>query len=193
MFEFEMPADAVGEFGVALLSLKQSALRNELEIEQLAAPVGVAEKAIAFSANVQSEKSEISGNLGTGRFVLFWSAEPQENWTSNFRVVCFARSPLESDIGRETDSVDVTWDWLTEALTNSGAKQSALAGTTTRIISTGHGLMDQESEHAEIEIRASWSPLSTDIHSHFEAWQNLICVMSGFSIAPGVNKIPFGA
>ena len=188
-----MPSDVSGEFGAALLSLKQSASREELKIEQLAAPVGVADQAIAFAATVLSDTPEISGNLGTGRFVLFWSPEPQENWTSNFRVVCFARSPLESDIGRENDSVDVTWDWLTEALSNSGASQSALAGTTTRIISTGHGLMDQESEHAEIEIRASWSPLNTDMHAHFEAWQNLICVMSGFSIAPGVNKLSFGS
>jgi hypothetical protein len=85
--------------------------------------------------------------------------------------------------------VDFTWDWLTESLTNSGADHEALAGTTTRIISTGHGLMDQQSEHAEIEIRASWSPSSPDIRKHIEAWQNLVCVMSGFDIAPGVKKI----
>jgi hypothetical protein len=192
MFDFEASESPAPEFAAALLSLKQSAVREELILEQLASPQDIATHSIAFSAELKSDTSEVSGKLGTGRFVLFWSPEPQENWASNFRVICFARSPLESDIGREIDGVDVTWDWLTSALTNSGAEHSALAGTTTRIISTGHGLMDQQSEHAEIEIRASWSPLSTEIRKHFEAWQNLVCVMSGFSIAPGVQKINFG-
>ena len=192
MFDFEAPESASAEFTAALLSLKQGAVREELILAQLAAPQDIATHSIAFSAELQSDTSEVAGKLGTGRFVLFWSPEPQENWTSNFRIVCFARSPLETDIGRESDGVDVTWDWLTSALNNSGATHSALAGTTTRIISTGHGLMDQQSEHAEIEIRASWSPLSTDIKKHLEAWQNLVCVMSGFSIAPGVQNLNFG-
>lgn len=192
MFDFESPEQPAAEFAAALLSLKQSSIREELTIEQLAAPQEIATHSIAFSAEIKSETSEVSGKLGTGRFVLFWSPEPQENWTSNFRVVCFARSPLETDIGRESDGVDVTWDWLTSALNISGAEHSALAGTTTRIISTGHGMMDQQSEHAEIEIRASWSPLGTDLRKHLDAWQNLVCVMSGYAIAPGVQKLSFG-
>lgn len=192
MFDFEEPENPAAEFSAALLSLKQTALREELSIAQLAAPQDIATHSIAFSAELKSETSEVSGKLGTGRFVLFWSPEPQENWTSNFRVVCFARSPLESDIGRESDGVDVTWDWLTSALNNSGAEHSALAGTTTRIISTGHGMMDQQSEHSEIEIRASWSPAGADLRKHLEAWQNLVCVMSGYSIAPGIENIKFG-
>lgn len=192
MFDFEEPENPAAEFSAALLSIKQTALREELSIAQLAAPQDIATHSIAFSAELKSETSEVSGKLGTGRFVLFWSPEPQENWTSNFRVVCFARSPLESDIGRESDGVDVTWDWLTSALNNSGAEHAALAGTTTRIISTGHGMMDQQSEHSEIEIRASWSPAGTDLRKHLEAWQNLVCVMSGYSIAPGIENIKFG-
>ena len=192
MFDFEEPEAPAAEFAAALLSIRHSTLREELVVTQLAAPGDIATHAIAFSAELKSETSEVSGKLGTGRFVVFWSPEPQENWTSNFRVVCFARSPLETDIGRESDGVDVTWDWLTSALNNSGAEYSALAGTTTRIISTGHGMMDQQSEHAEIEIRASWSPVGTDIRRHLEAWQNLVCVMSGYAIAPGVQNITFG-
>ncbi|MFM6977464.1 MAG: DUF3000 family protein [Micrococcales bacterium] len=192
MIDFEEPAEPAVEFAAALISIKQSGIRDELVITQLAAPQDIATHAIAFSAELKSATSEVSGKLGTGRFVLFWSPKPQENWTSNFRVVCFARSPLESDIGRESDGVDVTWDWLTSALNNSGAEHSALAGTTTRIISTGHGLMDTQSDHAEIEIRASWSPTGTDIGKHLEAWQNLVCVMSGYQIAPGVQNINFG-
>lgn len=189
VLELDIPDGVAAEFAAAVLSIKHSASRSELEIQQLASPQDIATHSIAFSAEIASETSEVSGALGTGRFVLFWSPEPQENWASNFRVVCFARSPLETDIGREADSSDVLWQWMTSSLANSGAEFSALAGTTTRIISSGHGMMEKESEHAEIEIRASWSPLGTEIHRHFEAWQNLICVMSDLPIAPGVQDL----
>lgn len=177
------------EFQAAVLSIRAASNRTELLIEELAAPSDIATHAIAFSAEVNSETSEVPGNLGTGRFVLFWSPKPQENWTTNFRVVCFARSPLETDIGADDESSEHTWDWLTDALKIAGAEHSAIAGTTTRIISSGHGLMENEKQHAELEMRASWSPHSTDLGRHFEAWQNVVCMMSGFPLTPGVAEI----
>lgn len=177
------------EFQAAVFSIRHAAVRAELQIEELAAPTDIATHAIAFSAEVSSETSEVPGSLGTGRFVLFWSPQPQENWTTNFRIVCFSRAPLENDIGTEDQSADITWTWLTDALSISGAEHSAIAGTTTRIISKGHGMMANEKNHAELEMRASWSPHGTEISKHFEAWQNLLCIMSGFELTPGVGEV----
>jgi len=177
------------EFQAAVFSIRQAANRAELVVEELAAPSDIATHAIAFSAEVSSETSEVPGSLGTGRFVLFWSPQPQENWTTNFRIVCFSRAPLESDITSEDQSAEITWTWLTDALAIAGAEHSAIAGTTTRIISKGHGMMANEKNHAELEMRASWSPHGTDIAKHFEAWQNLVCIMSGFELTPGVGEV----
>lgn len=183
--ESNLPA----EFQAALLSIRATANREELVIEELDAPKDIATHAVAFSAEVNSETSEVPGNLGTGRFVLFWSPQPQENWTTNFRIVCFARSPLETDIGADNESSEHTWAWLTDALNFAGAEHSAIAGTTTRIISSGHGMMENEKQHAELEMRASWSPHGTDIGRHFSAWQNVVCMMSGFELTPGVGEV----
>jgi hypothetical protein len=180
-----LPADVQS----AILSIRASSLRDELQVEEIEAPTGIAEHAIAFSCLVKSKTSEVSGSLGTGRFVMFWSSTPQENWTTNFRIVCFARSPLETNIGADDESTDITWDWLTDALALAGAEQSAIAGTTTRIVSSGHGMMSAEADHAEIELRASWSPHGTDIGRHFVAWQNVVSVMSGFALTPGVGEV----
>lgn len=173
----------------ALLSIRAATNRDELEIEEIEAPSGIADHAIAFAAVVKSGTSEVSGALGTGRFVMFWSSVPQENWTTNFRIVVFARSPLESNIGADSESTEITWDWLTDALAIASAEHSALAGTTTRIVSSGHGMMSSEADHAEIELRASWSPHGTDIGRHFAAWQNVVSVMSGFTLTPGVGEV----
>lgn len=180
-----LPAD----FQAAALSIRATANRVELEVEEIEAPKDIADHALAFSSVVKSPTSEVAGTLGTGRFVLFWSATPQENWTTNFRVVCFARSPLETNIAIDTASADITWDWLTEALALAGAEHSALAGTTTRIVSSGHGMMSAEADHAEIELRASWSPHGTEVGRHFAAWQNTVSVMSGFPLNPGVGEV----
>lgn len=185
----ESPEVLPAEFSAAALSLRSALRRDELEVEEIDAPQNIADHAIAFSAEVRSNTSEVPGNLGTGRFVLFWSPSPQENWTTNFRVVCFARSPLETNIGSDDASSEVTWDWLTEALALAGAEYSALAGTTTRIISSGHGMMAADDQHAELELRASWSPHQTDMSAHFAAWQNVISVMSGFTLTPGVDEV----
>lgn len=177
------------EFQDAEHSLRMAIQRPELDIQQIPAPKEIAESSIAFAASVRTDKDHEHSAAGTGRFVLFWSPEPQENWTTRFRIVVYARSPLETDIGDQEDSAELTWAWLLDALKFSGSDYSALAGTTTRIISNGHGDLAVEKQHAEIELRASWSPHGSDMRNHFEAWQNLICAMSDLNIAPGVEKL----
>lgn len=189
MIDLEINDDWSPEFRLAVDSLNRAQTRNELSISQLEAPAKLATHAIAFSADVDSAVSEIPGALGTGRFILLWDPEPQDNWASRFRVICFAKSPLETDIGSQEDSSSFSWSWLIRALEQSGAKYAAEAGTTTRIISNGYGAIANQPEHAELEIRASWSPLDTEINRHIEAWMNLVCIMSGFSDVAGVQNI----
>jgi hypothetical protein len=131
---------------------------------------------------VDSDSATAKIFLGTGRFILLWDDLPQENWTTNFRVICFAKSPLETDIGFSDESSDLAWTWLGAALEHRHAQFEAEAGTTTRVISVGHGSIAAQKHHAELELRASWCPTGEDFHSHIEAWQDLICIMSGFSL-----------
>lgn len=189
MVEIEIQADAATEFRLAVESLKQAQMREELEIEQIAAPPKLATHAIAFSANVNSNASEYASDLGTGRFVLLWDPAEQEAWQSRFRIVSFSKSPLETNIGADEAISDVAWAWLTESLENRQARYVAAAGTTTRVISSGYGSLSGQSDHAELEMRASWSPVDASASNHFEAWQDLVCIMSGFSNLPaGVSS-----
>ena len=87
---------------------------------------------------------------------------------------------------------DVSWDWLTESLARHGADFDHEAGTATRIISSGFGSLSGQSDHAELELRASWSPLGGEMAAHLEAWQDLVCVMSGFPpTIEGVTALNF--
>lgn len=177
------------EFQAADHSLRTALSRPELNVQEIPAPKEIAENSVAFATSVRQDSDHDHSPAGTGRFVLFWSPEPQENWSTRFRIVVYARAPYENDIGTDSGALDITWEWLTDALKFNNAEFSALAGTTTRIISTGHGELTAEKQHTEVELRASWSPHGTDMAPHFAAWQALVATMSGISAAPGSDRV----
>ncbi len=190
MIDFETPEGAPAEFMLAMSSLKNASTRDELIIEQIAAPGRLAKFEIAFSAQVDATAAGVSSDLGTGRFILLWDEQEPEPWQSKFRVITFAKSPLETNIGADELISDVAWAWLTESLENRNAAYIAEAGTATRIISSGYGALSNQSDHAELEIRASWSPTNTNAAAHLEAWQDLVCIMSGLPNLPaGVSSL----
>lgn len=185
MIDFEAQPNSSAEFRLALENLKSSSIRDELIVEQIDAPKNLATYSIAFSASIAAPATQdVSTDMGTGRFVLLWEPSEPEAWFSRFRVICFAKSPLETNIGADELISDVAWEWLTEALANRQAAHVAAAGTATRIISSGYGSLEGQSDHAELEVRASWSPTSANVVAHLEAWQDLVCIMSGFPHLP---------
>jgi len=180
--EIEYEEGVSAEFKLAALRLAEAAIRPEVRLVQIEAPQNLSRHALAFSCDVDAESNAAKIDLGTGRFVLLWDDLPQENWSSNFRIICFAKSPLETDIGFTDESSDLAWAWLREAMTLKGAHFDAEAGTTTRVISVGHGSIAAQNHHAELELRASWCPVGDNFDKHLEAWQDLICMMSGYSL-----------
>ena len=172
-----------GLFGPVLEQLALAEVRSELSLEQIPAPKNLAEDAIAFTADMTTATKGEHTDLGTGRFVLLHQPTTQDQWGGNFRIIAFAKSPLETFIGADEMISEVAWSWLTDALANRGATVSHTAGTATRVISTGFGSLSGQSDHAELELRASWTPID-NFHHHLEAWQDLICMMSGFPLLP---------
>lgn len=193
MIDVEIDEGAPAEFRLAVESLRAAEVRDELVLQQIDAPGKLAKHEVAFSANIDAASTDVATDLGTGRFVLLWDPEEPEPWGSRFRVITFAKSPLETDIGADEQIADVAWAWLTEALQNRHANFIAEAGTATRIISSGYGALSNQSDHAELEIRASWSPVDTKANAHLEAWQDLVCIMSGLPNLPaGVSSFASG-
>lgn len=185
--ELEAKSDA---FAQALASLRIANHRPELAIEQIPAPNKLASEAVAFAASVETLNDNEALDLGTGRFVLLHDEKPQEPWGGHFRIVAFAKSPLETFIGAESMITEVAWSWLLDSLEQKQAHFSHEAGTATRVISQGFGSLAGQSEHAELELRVSWTP-SGNIGAHLEAWQDLICMMAGLPNLPAsVAKFP---
>lgn len=178
------------EFAAALESIERAQARAELVIAEIPAPAQLAPYSIALSADVTPSRHGADSELGTGRFILLYDEEQPEAWEGPFRVVCFAQAPLETEIGLDPFLADVTWSWLVDALEARGAKYTAASGTATKIISTGFGELARQGDGAQIELRASWSPLQSDLSAHVEGWGELLCMLAGLPPTPnGVSLL----
>lgn len=159
-------------------------------IHDIAAPTSLAPHATALAADVSPARHSADSELGTGRFVLLYDSDEPEAWGGPFRIVCFAQAPLETDIGLDPFLADVAWSWLVDALDTRGARYTAASGTATKIISTGFGELARQGDGAQIELRASWSPLDHEIAAHVEGWGELLCMLAGLPpVSDGVSLL----
>ena len=189
-----MPENAAGQpepapFRAALDAIRRASLRTELVLTEIPSPGrDLAPHSVALAADVTPARHNSDSDLGTGRFILLYDPSSPEAWGGVFRVVCYAQAPLETDIGLDPFLADVAWSWLVDALDARGARYTAESGTATRIISTGFGELASQGDGAQIELRASWTPLDThDITSHVEGWGELLCMLAG--LPPAVEGV----
>ena len=179
------------EFAAALASLRAAAPRPELRVSEITAPSSLAPWAVALSADVGTGRHGDDSELGTGRFVLLHDPAEPESWGGRFRVVCFAQAPLETDIGTDPFLAEVAWSWLVDALDARGARYVAASGTVTKILSTGFGELARQGDGAELELRASWTPLDEVAGPHVEGWSELLCMLAGLPpSSEGVTALP---
>ncbi|WP_411720426.1 DUF3000 domain-containing protein [Mycetocola sp.] len=174
-----MGTDVPPEFQRALDSVRRAKARPELAVTEIPAPGNLAPYSVALSADVTPSRHGADSELGTGRFILLYDPSEPEAWGGAFRIVCFVQAPLETEIGLDPFLADVAWSWLVDALNARSAKYSAASGTATKIISTGFGELSAQGDGAQIELRASWTPLENDISSHVEGWGELLCMLAG--------------
>lgn len=181
--DLDTPPD---EFRRALEQLRAARFRPQITCEEMPAPQRIAPYSAALSADIT-----IAGeDTGGGRLVLLYEPAGNDAWQGNFRCVAYARASIDPEMVTDPMLSAVGWSWLLESLTAHDADYLAPSGTVTRVASESFGGMDGEPASAELEIRASWSPLGS-ITSHVEAWGDLLCTAAGLPPVPaGVLAMP---
>ena len=184
------------EFRDAVASMRAATLRPEILCEEMPAPQRIAPYAAALSADVTVDGTDV----GTGRIILLHDPAGNDAWDGTFRCVAYSRAEIELDLITDPLLADVGWTWLTEALSAHGATYVAPSGTVTRVATESFGGMSDEPGTAQIEIRASWTPVpprdarpgdSLDVGPHVEAWGELMCTAAGLEPVPeGVAVMP---
>lgn len=174
-------------FRRAVAALRAATPRSEVVLQETPAPTRLAPHAMAMTADILVDDEE----LATGRLVLLHDPAGHEAWQGTFRLVTYVRADLEPEIAADPLLPGVGWAWLTEALATHGATFLAESGTVTRVISESFGAMSPQPGSAQIEIRASWTPLDEELGAHLLAWCELLCTTGGLPPMPaGVTALP---
>jgi Protein of unknown function (DUF3000) len=190
---------AAATFRAALAELaagreQVSALRPELHFEEVPPPRTLAPHATAFAVTVLAGGDE----LASGRFVLLYDPAGQESWAGPLRVIVYIQADLDPEIAADPLIGQVGWDWLTEALAQTGGYE-APSGTVTRVVTEGFGAKAGEPPVTGFELRASWSPVppaadaaagTLGLADHVIAWCGALCAASGLPpLAAGVTAL----
>jgi hypothetical protein len=175
------------QFTQAVDHVRRAVLRPEVVVDEMPAPQRIAPHSFAISGDVLIDDDE----LATGRFILLHDPAGNDAWGGTFRCVTFARADIEADMAADPVLPSVGWSWLAEALSAYGSAYTAASGSVTVVRSEGFGEMEADGSDAQIEVRASWTPVmdtpTADMGGHASAWSNLLCAIAGLPpLAPGV-------
>ncbi|TIC85890.1 DUF3000 domain-containing protein [Nocardioides sp. GY 10113] len=176
------------EFTTAVARLRAARFRPEVFCEEMPAPQRIAPHATALSADVTVDDEEVA----TGRLVVLHDPAGNDAWEGTFRCVAYCRAEIDAALATDPMLTDVGWTWLIESLEAHGAEHVAASGTVTRVATDSYGAMADEPGTAQLEIRASWTPVDPgDLAAHAEAWGELLCTAGGLEPVPeGVAVIP---
>jgi hypothetical protein len=177
-----VPPDA---FTRAVARLQAGQHRPEILLEEVPAPQRLAPFGYAVSGTVLRGDDEVA----TGRLILLHDPAGHEAWEGTMRLVTYVTAELEPELATDPLLPGVGWSWLVDALEASGAAYTAIGGTVTQTLSTRFGSLSGPPSTADVEIRASWTPLDEDLAIHVEGWCALLALTAGLP-PPGVTALP---
>jgi len=179
------PSSYPDAWSTVLASLTATVHRPDVSVIEVPAPQRLAPHAVAMTAELESDDGDSSG-----RFVLLHDPDPPEVWEGDLRVVCFVKATLDESIAADPMLTEVGWSWLLECLEGRGAHYTALSGTVTRTTSEAFGALSERAPDGTVEIRASWTPVETDLTAHAQAWTDLLATAAGLPVIPaGVTPL----
>jgi hypothetical protein len=170
-------------FDIAVQAILNMSWRPELKVEEIPAPAKIAPFAVAISAEVELNDEE----LGSGRLVLLHDPAGSPSWNGDFRCVTYARADVDPEMVTDPLLTEVGWSWLIDALERNQAEYSSPSGTVTAVSSRSFGGIADDPPRAEVELRASWTPMVTsaaDMVRNLQAWSELLCLTAGLPPLP---------
>jgi hypothetical protein len=191
LYPYEVDAAA---FERLIEQLRTITPRAEITLTEVPAPQKLATFAFAFSADVSNGLlGDLEDEVANGRFVLLHEPGGQATWDGEYRCVTFLSADVDTVMQEDPLLPEVGWSWFLESLESNNCAFNSPSGTVTRVSSASFGKLSPRNDEAEIEIRASWSPVvddPRDLIKHIQSWCNLISEVSGLPPVPeGVSAI----
>jgi len=178
------PVEGPATFVEAVRSLRLARTRPEIRLIEMAPPQRLAPYSFALSAEVLRDGTDVAA----GRLVLLYDPDGQQAWDGTLRIVTYVTAELDPEMAGDPLLAGVGWSWLMDALAASGARHTAAGGTVTETRSVRFGDLAGPADTADVELRASWTPLDPDLTAHLSAWCELLSSTAGLP-PPGVTLL----
>ncbi len=157
-------------------------VRPEIVVGPIRPPGRLAPYSHALGAEVSAAEPgdpERTVTSAFGRLILLHDPDGGEGWGGTFRLVAYIQTEVESAQAVDPLLPEVAWSWLTEALEARRTARDALGGTVTATGSMRFGDIGGPERAHQLELRASWTALETDLTAHVEAFADLLASASG--------------
>lgn len=174
-------ATAPAAFLEALESLRPLRLPSTINVDEVEAPANIA----PFSAAMRFSIAAEFANPASAFLVVLYDPASQPGWQGPFRLVAHIHGAVEEDLVTDPLAGQVAWSWLHSALFDAGAGYRAVAGTATRVQSQSFGDLAVRGSRSELEVRASWSPVTADLLPHAHAVAHLLAFIAGLTETTG--------
>lgn len=180
-------ASAPQVFRNAVTCLRDSRPRAEIVLEEIAAPGRIAPYAFALAGRVEA----VRGHHCQGRLILLHDPAGHDAWNGTLRLVTYVSVELDADMAGDPVLAAVAWSWLMDGLYACGARYTAPGGTVTCTVSSRFGELARhpagaasaaevgDVPEADLEMRASWTPLGADLTAHMHGWCALLASAAG--------------
>lgn len=176
------------EFLTALDSLTSRPPGPGISLREVEGPRRIAPYSVAFEATVVDPRDPESTELASGRFIVLYDPHGQDAWAGRFRIVTLVSATTDPEIAADPLFATVAWSWLEDALAPTDAH--AVGGTVTRVLSDAFGVIGRGAEEVAVEVRASWSPGTSDLSPHLLAWCEVLGSVAGTPPQPdGVTSL----
>jgi hypothetical protein len=169
------------EFAEAVEAMGGARVRREIQL----GPIRPPHKLAPYSYALGAEVADASGDGAFGRLILLYDPEGDEQWHGSLRLVAYIQAEIEAALADDPLLPEVAWSWRSEELAAQPEPRAALGGTVTAEKSVRYGDIAGPNSANQLELRASWSPLTGRLAPHVEAFCRVLADAAGLPPSSG--------
>ncbi|MCP2279153.1 DUF3000 domain-containing protein [Nocardia amikacinitolerans] len=154
-----------------------------IELAPIRPPQRLAPFSYAVGAEVKHLETPVvpvdSEGDAFGRLILLHDPDGDDAWHGVFRLVAYIQADIDAALATDPLLPEVAWSWLVDALESRTEPFTALGGTVTSTSSVRYGDIAGPPRAHQLELRASWTALTTEMRPHVEAFCEVLAYSAG--------------
>ncbi len=188
----EGPQGEPAQFRAAVEAMGTATCHPRIELAPIRPPQRLAPYSYALGAEVTHPDTGTvpvdSEGDAFGRLILLHDPDGDDAWHGTFRLVAYIQADIDAALATDPLLPEVAWSWLVDALETRSEPFTALGGTVTSTSSVRYGDIAGPPRAHQLELRTSWTALTTDMRPHVEAFCEVLAYSAGLPPA-GVTHL----